>query len=282
MSQPSIAGRTGASHDGIVISVMSPVGGTGKTTVATLLGAQIPKLTTEFAEQNALRRPFSVCLVDLDVLDGQLSFIMGQTSPTAVDLALSKEPLNEELVRKHLVFNEELGVHALLASLRGDRDRDADPAFYRETIQLLKTMFDVVIIDTSVDIHDIMNRMVPIPEADHILLVLNDTASSVGGGQRWVSEATKEVSEGGLGVDSDTISVVFNSMKHPIKWNLKEMTVILGAKPRVFIPFGGKDFVAAGNSSMLATMLDRPEFNTPYTHMTLVVTSTMSAKMRNA
>lgn len=265
-------------NEGVVISVMSPRGGTGKTSVASLLGAQIPKITAEFTEQNVLGRPFKVCLIDLDIFDGQVGFLLGESKPTVLDLARYKDSLNEEVVMDHLVFNETMGFHALLAPLRGDPDRDADPAFYHEVIRLLKNMFDVVIIDTSVDIRETMNRMVAIPAADQVLLVLNNNPSGIGGGQQWVKDATTPLAEGGLSVDVDTISVVFNSLAAPVKWNLKEMSTILGAKPQIFIPYGGQEFSSAGYNRNLAAILERDEFNTAYTYLVAFVTTWFAAK----
>lgn len=256
--------QTGSSidHEGIVISIMASLGGTGKTTISTLLGMQLVRSSTKAAEQGLTERALDVCLVDFDITDGQLRYMVGQDKPNVMDLALSKKLLDETLVRDHLVYNEALGVHVLLAPIQGDPNRNADPAFYYEVIRLLKTMFDVIIMDTSADVNETMNRLVAVPQADAVLFVTTNSMSGASTSRQWVESVIGEE-----GVSKDKISVIFNGVTLPVKWDNEVVSTMFGAKVMLLIPHGGKEFIADGNTLQFDKMLDNPAVAPAYSQL---------------
>ncbi|MBC9704801.1 MAG: hypothetical protein H9W81_07475 [Enterococcus sp.] len=253
------------SRDGIVVTVTSPKGGSGKSTVALLLATQLAKSSAKAYEQGITERPLDVCIVDLDTFDGQLGFVLGQMQPTALNIALSESIFDASLVKNNLIFSERMGVHALLAPVRGATARYTDPAFYQKTIRTLKTMFDVVILDTSVQHYDDLIRTVALPEADAILLVTTLDIKSVKGLARWMDVARTPIAQGGHGVDQSKIGIVVNGSIQGVGMGSEELTTAaLGAKLLVAIPLDTKAVQLAGNSHRLEDIVEHPTIGPMY------------------
>ena len=127
------------SHRGVVITVASAIGGMSKTTLSSLLASQISKSSDKASKEGKMARPLKVCLIDLDIFDGDQGFLLGITQPNALDL-IFKEDLNPEVISESLIFSPKLGFHALLASSKGFAGvNDLDVAhFYRKVIEILR------------------------------------------------------------------------------------------------------------------------------------------------
>ena len=131
----------------VTITVTSSKGGSGKSTAALLLAASIARASKEGG------KPLSVCVVDMDTRDGQVASLIGKYMPTALNIRV--QPVWDEMtIQRHLVFEEALGVHALLAPIRPRTADTVGPEFYRTIIRSLQRMFDVVVMDTSVQYLD--------------------------------------------------------------------------------------------------------------------------------
>lgn len=264
-SQVSAYSDIDTDRDGIVVTVTSPKGGSGKSTVALLLATQLAKSSTKAYEQGVTERPLDVCIVDLDTFDGQLGFVLGQMQPTALNIALSESIFDANLVKNNLIYSDRMGVHALLAPVRGATARYTDPAFYQKTIRMLKSMFDVVILDTSVQHYDDLIRTVALPEADAILLVTTLDIKSVKGLARWMDVARTPMAQGGHGVDQSKIGIVVNGSIQGVGMGSEELTTAaLGAKLLVAIPLDTKAVQLAGNSHRLEDIVEHPAIGPMY------------------
>lgn len=253
------------SRDGIVVTVTSPKGGSGKSTVGLLLATTLAKASQKAYAEGAAERPLDVCIVDLDTFDGQLGFVLNQMQPTALNIALSESIFDARLVKNNLVYSERMGIHALLAPVRGATARYTDPAFYQKTIRMLKTMFDVVILDTSVQHYDDLIHTVALPEADAILLVTTLDIKSVKGLARWMDVARTPVSQGGHGVQQDKIGIVVNGSIQGVGMGNEELTTAaLGAKLLVAIPLDTKAVQLAGNNHRLEDIIEHPTIGPMY------------------
>lgn len=183
---------------GLVVTVTSPRGGTGKSSISLLLAAELAKSSRENLESKALR----VCVVDLDVHDGQIGFIIGRRTPTALNIALSPETQYPQAVKDALVYDENSGIYVLLATVRSNTIEHTDANFYKEVIAELARTFDVVIIDTSVDHTSPYINEVALPLADAVILVTNQSINSITSAHRWLEVAVTEygTSVGKIGV----------------------------------------------------------------------------------
>lgn len=250
-------------RDGKIITVTSNKGGSGKSTVALLLATTLAQ-TSQRAYDNAIARgetnptePLKVCIIDLDTYDGQLGFVLNQATPTSLNIALaSNQPRDEDLVWNNLVYSDRMGFHTLLAPVRGQTARFTDAYFYNQVVDLLKKMFDVIILDTSVQHYDEIIKMVALPQADVILLVTTLDIKSVKGLARWVNVAASPRDEGGHGLDMNRVGIVVNGSVHNVGIGLEELTVAaMDAKLLESIPLDTTAMLTAGNANRLEEII---------------------------
>lgn len=247
----------GSSHhkfnrNGKVITVTSSKGGSGKSTVALLAASTMALSSQKAYDQGLIEEPLRVCLVDLDTFDGQIGFVLNQSVPTSLSIALANIPPDEELVWKNLVYSERMGFHSLLAPVRGVTARYTDARFYTQIITLLKSMFDVVILDTSVQHYDEIIKRVALPMADAILLITTLDIKSVKGLARWMKVAAEAPEDGGHGLNMDKVGIVVNGSIFNVGMGNEELTAAaMGAKLLVSIPLDTTAVIAAGNAGRL-------------------------------
>ena len=119
-----------------LICIVGPKGGTGKTVTAC-------NLAVAMAEEG--RR---VCLVDLDLHFGDVGLGL-RLAPerTIYDLARSGGTLDTEKLGDYLATHAS-GVRTLLAPIRPDQAGAVRPEFVAEVLAVLRTMCDVVVVDT--------------------------------------------------------------------------------------------------------------------------------------
>lgn len=258
------AGRD-TNKNGLVITCTSPKGGSGKTTVGLLLATTIAQASKKAVEKGLTDKPLSVCVIDIDVFDGQIGFVLGQRTPTALNIAVSESIIDADLVYNNLVYNERMGVHALLAPVRGLTAKITTPKFYRNVVRILKTMFDVIIIDTSVQHYDDHIKMVALPEADAILLVTTLDVKSVMGLGRWMQVATAPRDQGGHGADKHKMGVVVNQSIPNVGMGEKELAAAaLGVPLLVAIPLDTLAVQSAGNANRLEDLVMHPKIGPAY------------------
>jgi pilus assembly protein CpaE len=137
-SWESIVGPTAqqGDHKGVVVTVFSPKGGVGKTTMAVNLGLALSRGENQ------------VCVVDLDLSFGDVAITL-QLVPkhTIADAAESEDDLDFSMLQTLLTrFDPSLSILAAPTQPEG-RDR-ISPNLVRRVIETLRSNFDFVIIDT--------------------------------------------------------------------------------------------------------------------------------------
>lgn len=240
---------------GLIVASTSSKGGSGKTTVGMLTGGMFYLASKAAADQGLREKPLSVVLVDMDIRDGQIGFIIRQLSPTALNIFLLPEK-NQETIMDNLVFDPDLNVHALLAPKRAMNADYLTPEFYVYLIDQLADMFDVVVLDTNVDYTDVLLSKVAFPMSDAIMFVTNLSVGSVYGMNRWMEEVTTDVSQGGPGISKSKIGIVVNQALP----DLIDMNVVrdaaAGAEILVTIPMDLTGFITkASNSNNMSSIL---------------------------
>jgi pilus assembly protein CpaE len=151
------AAATGPS-DGKVLTVWSPKGGVGKTTMAVNLGLAL-------AEKGARR----VCLVDLDLAFGDVAITM-QLFPThSIEHAIgSEDAIDAELVDGLLTSHQDSMMVLAAPSHPDVRDR-ISPTLVAQVIRTLKQTFDYVVIDTAPAFDE--QTLTALDETDEIVIV---------------------------------------------------------------------------------------------------------------
>lgn len=264
MNSPSVSGGTSYTSNygqpeeapkkrGVILASTSSKGGSGKTTVALCTATMLYYASKAAAEQGLRDEPLKVVIVDLDIRDGQVGFNIDKSAPTALNIYVDEsENPSYATIQNNLVTAERLGIHALLAPKRPRTASHLDPGFYQGVIGKLSEMFDVVILDTSVNYLDTLLAKVAFPLADKIMFVADLSAGAVYGMTRWVEEVTSPESAGGSSVDPDKIGIVVNKSAQNlgVDKSLLEQAAS-GTDLVVAIPLDSNSMIAASNKNKL-------------------------------
>jgi len=139
--EKAAARRQGAAHVrgtplAPLICVLGPKGGTGKTLVSTNLAVALA------------RRDQRVVLVDLDLQFGDIGLALGLIPErTIYELAKAGRPYDHDKIDRHLMLHPS-GVKVLVGPTRPDHASAITVDFLRDVYASLRTMCDVVIVDT--------------------------------------------------------------------------------------------------------------------------------------
>lgn len=228
---------------GTIITVTSAKGGSGKSTVAFSLATEIGRSTREAARQGKIAKPLKVVLVDGDVYDGQLCYVLGVAKPTMSNIA-QEAHINKESVKRNLVTNDLVqqskrqegdfaAFDALLAPKSARYVEDTPPDMWRRVVNILATMYDIVILDTSVMyfldpiIYDVMY-----PVADKILYVTDLDIKSILDTTKWLQNVCTPESVSGFGIPMEKVGIVINKGMKEVGMGPKKITKILRVATR--------------------------------------------------
>lgn len=135
--------RTPASPAGRVLSVVSPKGGVGKTTVAANLAVGL-----------ARAEPHSTVLVDLDLQFGDISSALNLAPEYTLVDAVQGSPASDTMVLKTFLTQHETGLYVLCGP---ESPADADiveTGDVRSLLRSLATEFRYVVVDTAPGLSD--------------------------------------------------------------------------------------------------------------------------------
>jgi cellulose biosynthesis protein BcsQ len=251
LARPKRPGQT-------TITVTSSKGGSGKTTAAIMLASSIAQSSA------AAGRPLSVCLVDLDTRDGQVASLIGTFMPTALNIRV--QPVwDEERIRRNLVRAEPLGIDCLLAPIRPRTADTVGPDFYRTIVRSLQRMYDVVVMDTSVQYLEPLIAKVALVETDEIVFVTNLASTAVQGMARALREITAPLDESGLGIPREKIGIMVNQSVANVGMGRDQVLAAgLGIPVIGVIPLATKDVLTATNLNRMHELLEHPMIGPAY------------------
>jgi len=170
-SAPSQLGKTTAGGgfsltQGKVVTVYSPKGGTGCTTIAVNLALSLHNEDTR------------AVLVDGNFQFGDVAiFINEQGKNTIVDLASRVSELDPEIVEGVMINHEPSGVHVLAAPSRPEDAEKVGGDQFAELIEYLRQMYAYVVIDTTPLLTDI--TLAAIDKSDVIVLITTQDIPSI-------------------------------------------------------------------------------------------------------
>jgi pilus assembly protein CpaE len=201
---------------GSLISILGPKGGTGKTLVATNLAVALAQ------------RDMKVVLVDLDLQFGDLGLALGLSPEyTLYDLVKAGPPFDYEKVDRHLIRHSS-GVRVLLAPTRPDQASTVSIDYMREIYASLRTMFDVVIVDTPpgftpevIATIDVSSKICMVGMLDS--LSLKNTKLGL---------ETLDL----MGYDTENVSLVLNRADSRVGITPDDVSTIIGRTPDIFVP----------------------------------------------
>ena len=189
---PTAAFNT-ATRNGTVITITAPKGGTGKSTLAVNLAA--------FAALKLREVGKTVCIVDTNMQNadvGRLLDVYKHPNKGMLALASNKGKLTPDLIQSSMTESREAPLYVLLGpedAAMSNPSYGMNGALYTEAIQNLRSMFDYIILDTSVlDFnHDMFTNFV-IPESDFIAIVVTPDTKTI----HTANQAMEKLSTGNI------------------------------------------------------------------------------------
>ncbi len=151
---------------GKVISVFSPKGGTGCSTIATNLAIALQMETDA-----------RVVLVDGSLQFGDVAVLLNlKPVRTIVDLVPHMDELDGELIDSVIVPHSS-GIKTLLAPLRPEMADLVVPDHMKKILEELKRTFDCIVVDTWTSLHDLVLTIMDV--SDRIVLITTPDIPSV-------------------------------------------------------------------------------------------------------
>lgn len=145
------------SRQGRVVTVFSPKGGVGKTTVSV-------NLATHLASTGR-----SVCLVDLDLAFGDVAITMQLFPNLTIEHAVGAEDALDQALIDSLLTEHATGVQVLSAPGTPDALGRITPMLVQRLLATLRNQFDFVIVDSAPNFDD--QTLTALDETDECLLV---------------------------------------------------------------------------------------------------------------
>lgn len=248
--------------NGKVITVTSSKGGSGKSTISMLLGSYIAQSSMISAENGDIPYPLKVCIVDLDVRDGQLSILVGSMVPNVTNILMKGAP-TPDAIREGIYHSEQMGCDFIFATRRPRSAKRISAEFYAEMIQNLRTMYDVIVLDTSVNYLDELLNQVAYPLADRIVLVSDMGVSSILGMRRWIVETLDDPSNADERIESNKIGIVINKAMPDVNMGPEQIKQAAGQIPVIsMVPSMPKLMTYAANTNSLNLALEYRVVNT--------------------
>lgn len=199
-----------------LVCVLGPKGGTGKTVTSTNLAVALAELD---------RR---TVLVDLDLHFGDVGLGL-RLAPerTIYDLARSAGTLDAEKLEDYLSPHPS-GLHALLAPTRPDHAGAVTPAFIGETLAVLRSMTEFVVVDTSAGFPP--EVIATIDSSTDVCVVGMLDAFSMKDTKLGLETLER------MGYDRGSIRLVLNRADTHIGISRDDVKAILGREPDILVP----------------------------------------------
>lgn len=243
---------------GQVVAVTSSKGGSGKSTVALMLATYLAHSSVNSVREGKAEEPLKVCVLDLDVRDGQIGFLTNHGSPTVINLRI--KGVSQETIEETVIHSSRLKVDLLLAPKKPRHSDETPPDFYVELIHNLRRMYDYVILDTSVNYLDPLLEKVAYPTADQIVFVTDIVVNSVLSMARWVHEVTSPKAAGGMGIPKGKIGIVVNKALAQVSMSGEKIVKSAqGIGIVTAIPSNPKIIAHAANMSAMEVLLKHPD-----------------------
>lgn len=233
---------------GKVVTVFSPKGGSGKTTIAANLAVSLSQLNK------------AVAAVDGNLQFGDLSFFFSEQGRNNVtDLAPHADALDREVISEVMVEHEKSGVHILAAPMRPEYADEVNGNQFGAIVRYLSRVYPYVIVDTSSLLNDI--TISALDASDLILLPTSQDIPSIKNARLFLDVADA------LGLTSEKILLLMNRFDkrrsitpEKVSENLnKDIVGVIPMDEKVVIPAmdRGEPFVLQSQSGPAATAINK-------------------------
>jgi pilus assembly protein CpaE len=254
----ALRGPTGAMHISKVISVFSPKGGVGKTTIAV-------NLALALTERGARR----VCLIDLDLAFGDVAITM-QLFPThSIEQAIgSEESIDVELLDGLLTRHQD-SLMVLAAPPHPDTRERVSPLLVSRIIRTLRQTFDYIVVDMAPTFDE--QALTALDETDEVVLIATLDVPTL----KNVKVAVETFDA--LHVARDNRHLLLNRADDEVGINADKVEGILGMSVVAEIPSSVE--VAAATNAGIPVLVSAPDH--PLSLAVTKLASTLTGQMVN-
>jgi pilus assembly protein CpaE len=176
---------------GKVITIYSPKGGTGCTTLAVNLAIALHNETTR------------VVIVDANLQYGDVAMFMNeQGKNTILDLAPRVDDLDPEGVENIMIKHEASGVHVLAAPQRPEQAEKISADQFTKVLNYLRQLYAYVVVDTASSLNDV--TLAAIDSSDVVTLVSTQEIPAIKNARLFLDLLQT------MGVDRDRIVFIMN------------------------------------------------------------------------
>lgn len=232
--------RKKAVREGNVITVFSPKGGIGCTTVALNVAVALSAYGHK------------TLLLDGSLQFGDVGVMLNLKALTSiVDVVERMDELDQDLVSS-VVTRHESGLNVLLAPPRPEMAELVNDTDMRELIKTLREMYDFIIIDTSTSLNDVSLALLDI--ADRIILIARQDLTSLKNVSRFF-----DLSED-LEYERDKVMLVVNHGSNKLSITVKDIVDTLKWPVTAVLPEDEAAYSAAdqGRPLVSSSMRKRP------------------------
>jgi len=222
---PTATGTLLPGDQGQVITIISPKGGTGKTTLTANLAVAVRQ------------KGAAVAVVDGNLQFGDLSFFFNeQGRKNVADLAPRAEELDREVVADVMIRHEASGVHILAAPMRPEVADSVTGEQFGAVLRYLRGMYPYVFVDTGSLLNDL--TLAALDASDLVLLLITQDIPSIKNARLFLDLTD------GLGISRNQIILVMNRFDkrrsitpERVKDNFKkEVSTIIPLDEKLVVP----------------------------------------------
>jgi pilus assembly protein CpaE len=237
---------------GKVITVYSPKGGAGVSTIVANLGYQM----------NKMRGDNRVILVDLDLQYGDIGLLFNQIGNRSImDLAIRVQNLDEELVESVVFADESAEIDLLLSPQKLELTNEIDNSSVNLIINQLRTMYDFIIINTNSHLTE--SSLSCLALADIILLVTIQQVTAIRALRAFLTFIQEN------GISKEKLLTVINRFDESDTITSKKIGDMLSLIVSAIIPFDRKVAEKAANLGIPYT-LDNPKLEISKAYLKLI------------
>jgi len=223
-------------ENGSIITCFSPKGGMGNTTVATNLAVSLHQATDK-----------PVVLVDLDLEAGDASMFLNlKTKYTISDVTTNITRLDRAFLQG-VLSKHSSGIYLLAEPQKVEEVESITPGQVREVLELLKTMFAYVVVDTEVGYGD--RNLASFDSSDMVLLVGVLSLPAIRNIQKGLDVFER------LGFSTDKVKLVINRYLRKGEISIDDAEKTLNYKVFWHLPNDFNDVMMSINRGLPLSML---------------------------
>ena len=229
------SGMVGLSQ-GKIITIYSPKGGTGCTTIAVNLALALHNGDTH------------VVLVDGNLQFGDVAvFVNEQGKNTILDIAPRVDELDPDIVQSIMIKHEPSGLHVLAAPPRPELAEKVSAAQFSKVLEYLKQLYAYVVVDTVPILTDI--TLAAVDASDVIVLITTQDIPAIKNTRLFLDVSAT------MGVERERIILVMNRFDKRIAITPERIGENLKQEVKAVIPLDERSVIPAVNRG-IPFMLD--------------------------